>query len=234
MKILIGLHDTSKDESTQNFAKYLGDILEAEITVTKSESAAAFLEAASGDDYDLLVIPWAGTPRSEKFARHVVNGANTSVLVVKEQPTTLQRVLICSGGRDLSNPVIRLGGKLAQAAGAKATLLHVVTPVPSMYTGLEAMEEDIGDLLGSDTPESKHLKNGAEELEDRQVEASIELRHGVAVDEIMRSTELRDYELVVIGASDAAPRLNRLVVGDLTQKILGRAPISVLVVRNPA
>jgi nucleotide-binding universal stress UspA family protein len=199
-------------------------------------AAEVILQIAEEGQYDLILVGARHTPSTEqpvgRVARQVAVSAPVSVLVVKGQPTSLERLLVCSGGRPIAEPVIQKGAALAEATKAKATLLHVSSAVPSMYTGLEAMEETIEEFLGRDSLEAQHLRHGAEVLQEHGVEAALELRHGVAADEIMRSTQLRDYDLIVIGASDAASPLNRLFFGELTQRILDLSPVPVLIARN--
>lgn len=201
-------------------------------------AAKVILRVAKEGQFGLIVVGARHTPSAEqpvgRVARQVAASAPMSVLVVKGQPTSLERLLVCSGGRPIAEPVIQAGAALAEATKAKATLLHVSSAVPSMYTGLEAMEETIEEFLGRDSLEAQHLRRGAEVLQERGVEAALELRHGVAADEIMRSTQLRDYDLIVIGASDAASPLNRLFFGEVTQRILDLSPVPVLVARNDA
>ena len=199
--------------------------------------AKVILRVADEGAYDLVAVgarsvQTGGEQPVGRVARQVVAGARTSVLVVKGEAASLKRVLLCSGGRPIAEPVISTGAQLAQAANAEVTLLHVSSAVPSMYTGLHAMEEGIEELLQRDTPESRHLRHSAEVLEQHKVKAVLELRHGVAADEIMRSIQSRDYDLIVLGASDAAPRLSRLFFGEVTGQLIERAPCSVLVARQ--
>jgi len=201
-------------------------------------AAKVILQVAREERFDLIVVGARHTPSTEqpvgRVARQVAASAPVSVLVVKGQRTSLERLLVCSGGRPIAEPVIQTGAALAEATKAKATLLHVSSAVPSMYTGLGAMEETIEEFLARDSLEAQHLRHGAEVLQECGVEAALELRHGVATDEIMRSAQLRDYDLIVIGASDAASPLNRLFFGELTQRILNDSPVPVLIARNDA
>jgi nucleotide-binding universal stress UspA family protein len=232
MKMLVGLHKSRENQSTQHFAEVVAEFFEAEVTVTHPIVSREFLLEAQAGGYGLLAVPWAEKPRLDRVAKQVVTGADVSVLVVKDKPKALSRLLICSGGHPIAEPVIKTGARFAQAADAKVTLLHVSSAVPSMYTGLEAMEESIEELLQRDTPESQHLRQAAQIFQEHEVQAVIELRHGVAVDEIMRAAQRRDYDLIMVGASDAAPRLNRFFVGDVMQQIVDRAPCSIFVTRS--
>ena len=126
--------------------------------------------------------------------------------------------------------MIREGAFWALAAGAQTTLLHVANPVPSMYTGLPAMEETLAELLQTDTPAARHLRRGAEVLDQLGVAAELKLRRGVAADEILREADEGDYDLIVIGKRSGAAWLNGLLVGDVARQIVDGAARPVLVV----
>jgi nucleotide-binding universal stress UspA family protein len=101
-----------------------------------------------------------------------------------------------------------------------------------MYTGLDAIEETLPDLLQSDTPTARHLRQGAEILAQHQVPAELRLRYGVVADEILREANEGDYDLIVIGASGTAGRLKGWLVGDVAREVVDHAPRSVLIVRQ--
>ena len=162
----------------------------------------------------------------------VVRRAPTCVLVVPQSRPQLRRVLICTSGIEIAEPVIETGARLAGAAGARATLLHVSSPVPSMYTGLAEIEETLPELLQTETPIARHLRHGAEILARHRVQAELELRYGVAADEILHEAHQGDYDLIVIGASGATGRVRSWLLGDVTRQVIDSAVRPVLVVRH--
>ncbi len=165
-------------------------------------------------------------------AQKVVRRLPTSVVVAREVGLSLEHVLICTGGKDVAVPVIETGARLAEAAHAQATLLHVTDTAPGMYTGLHALEETLPKLLQANTPTSRHLRRGAEILERYQVTAELKLRQGIVADEILREIREGDYDLVAIGASGAAGRLREWLLGNVTRQIVEHSPHSVLVVKQ--
>jgi nucleotide-binding universal stress UspA family protein len=155
-----------------------------------------------------------------------------SVLVVKERCSDLKRVLICTCGKDIANPVIEFGAYLAHSTQAKATLLHVTSSVPSMYAGLKKLDEHLLDLLKTDTPVAQHLRTAAAHFEQKGVDAQLILRHGSVQEEILREAQSGDYDLIAIGGSKSAASLKGWLIGDVTQEIVGQAECPVLVVRQ--
>jgi nucleotide-binding universal stress UspA family protein len=165
-------------------------------------------------------------------AQKVVRRIPSSVVVARENRASLERVLICTGGTDVAVPVIETGTWLAKATNSQVTLLHVTSAAPGMYTGLTAIDETLSQLLQTDTPTARHLRQGAQILERGQVAAELRLRQGIAVDEILREIREGDYDLTVIGASGAAGRLREWLLGNATRQIVEQAPCSVLVVKQ--
>jgi nucleotide-binding universal stress UspA family protein len=101
-----------------------------------------------------------------------------------------------------------------------------------MYTGLEAMEETLAELLQSDTPVAEHLRASARYFSELDIDAEMKLRRGVVPDEILREARLGDYDLIVIGPGEGDAPLRRLLVADVTPKVVERAPCPVLIVRR--
>jgi len=166
-------------------------------------------------------------------AQGVVRRAPVSVLVVRRPRPDLHRILICTSGLDVANPVIEAGAQMAGAAGAQATLLYVTSPTPSMYIGLD-VEETLPKLLSTDTPIARHLRHGARILARRQVDAELKLRHGTVGAEILREAREGNYDLIVMGASGAAGRLRAWLLRNITRQVVEHAPCSVLVVKEKA
>jgi nucleotide-binding universal stress UspA family protein len=188
-------------------------------------------------DYDLTIIgarQESGLTQQllGSVAQKVVRHVPTSVLVAREVGASLDRILICTGGKSMAEPVIEAGARLAEAARAQVTLLHVTSIAPLMYTGFLEVEEKLSRLLKTDTPTARHLRHGAEILGQHQLAAKTRLRHGVAADEILRETREGNYDLVVVGAPGAAGRLREWLLGNVTRQVVEHAPCSVLVVKR--
>ena len=149
-------------------AREMLSALSVDTCLRQGDPITNILAEAQEGDYDLVVM---GARREAGLAQRllgsvaqaVVRRAPTSVLVVKRARPDLKRVLICTGGLDVANPVIEAGAQLAGAAHAQATLLYVTSPTASMYAGLE-VKETLPRLLRTDTPVARHLRHGADIL----------------------------------------------------------------------
>jgi nucleotide-binding universal stress UspA family protein len=201
------------------------------------EPTREILTEAERSRYGLIVV---GAREARSFignllgsvSTRVAHKARACVLVVPVHPPQLKRILICSAGKDQDEHVIAVGAYLARQAGSRTTLLHVTPPVPSMYTGLDAMEERLTELLQSDTPLAEHLRDSARYLADEQVDAELKLRRGVASDEILREARIGNYDLIVIGSGPLGGSPRRIVMADVTGDVVDRTPCPLLIVRD--
>lgn len=169
--------------------------------------------------------------RSATVSRRLASRIGDSVLIIQKPSSTIKRILVCTGGHPASNLVIERGLQLGQALKAEVTILHVVTVAPTMYTGLTAVEEDLESILSRDTPLAAHLRAAAKLTEERQVDAKLELRHGVVVEEILRACEMGNFDLVVIGSPEPRRIFDRLALGQVGPQLLTSTKIPLLIAR---
>ena len=154
------------------------------------------------------------------------------VVVVKNPKEDIKRILMLTGGLQTSESMINIGAKFASVLSAQVTLMHVVANVPSMYTGLETIEETLEELLQTNTPVSNHLRRCAQILDKNNVPSKIMLKHGEPVYEIIRETDRQDYDLVIIGASGASAGIREWFFGNVTRDVLDLIGIPVMVVNQ--
>jgi nucleotide-binding universal stress UspA family protein len=227
-------------EETLRRARKMIDVPLSELKVRQGQPVDEIIRESSEGDYDLIVVgerivKGVFSLLLQSTARKVTSRAPSSVLVVKEPPLQLKRILICSGGRQVNRDVVKLGGRLAREAGAEVKLLHVTDAPPGMYTGLTAIEETLPELLQSNTPISRHLLWGVEVLAGYEVSAELVLHRGIAVDEILDEARRSNCDLLVIGAQvEKTTWLDDLLMSTVTPQVVDRSPCSVLVVRSRA
>jgi nucleotide-binding universal stress UspA family protein len=167
------------------------------------------------------------------LSQRIIKRANVPVMLVRNVSKNFERMLVCTGGLEISEPVVHLSTKLAGSTGLLATLLTVSVAVPSMYTGMEELDESLEKLLGTDTPVAQHLRHSAEELTTHGIPAEIKIRHGDVVEAILEETKEGHYDLVVLGETEGST-LRGLLLGNVTQQIVNRAPCAVLISKSEA
>jgi nucleotide-binding universal stress UspA family protein len=194
------------------------------------------MEELSHDEYDLVVIGASQQSKIEELffgliTHRLVAQTDVSVLVVSEPRTHLKNILLATAGHDASDPTVKAGAKLAQLSGAKVTLVHVTGAWPGMYAGLSRIEETLPEMLQSDTPTARHLRENIEWLRSLGIESQLELRHGLPAEEIILTANKQKYDLLVIGASKIK-MIRRLLLDEVAPQIVNQAPCPVLVVRG--
>lgn len=210
---------------------------EIETKVRRGDPFLQIMAEIEESGADLVVLgpneaPGLKTDVPGSVTTQVVRRGPCSVLVAQQARSSLKRILICSGGAHVAYDVIKTGAWIAQTVGGSATLLHVITPVPSMYPGLLEPHESLAELLRRDTPVARHLRHGAEILEQHQVPVELRLRYGVISDEIVREARTGNHDLILLGAARGKADVRWLMLGDVTEQVVERAPRPVLIVRE--
>jgi nucleotide-binding universal stress UspA family protein len=229
--------DLSDAENTLAQARALLPSVAVNTRIYQSPSIKGILAEIHSGNYDLVVLQARQTLRLRDRLRDTVDRviakeSPISVLIVKQGRPNLERILICTGGQDTAEPVIETGARLAQAAQAQVSVLHVATPVPRMYAGLDAMAETLPELLQTDTPLAQHLNRASEIMAQHQINATLMLRRGEVVGEILQEALAGDYDLLLIGASAAKKGLKEWMLGNATRRIVDTARCPVLVVKR--
>jgi nucleotide-binding universal stress UspA family protein len=239
---LLGIAESSEDEqplrdALQNQAHSLrGHGISPEIAVHSGEPVHQILDQTSKSKYDLVVIGarWTGAVgdywRSKK-TYEVIKTIQPPVLVAIGERKELKRFVVCTGGKEFIEQAVQFTGRLAVAVGASVTLLHVMAEPPAMYADLVRMEENVDQLLQSNSELGTNLRRQKRELERLGVSAEVHLRHGIVIDQVFEEVREGNYDLLVTGTSQARGLLRHYIMGDLTRSILNRANVPVLVAR---
>lgn len=203
--------------------------------VRRDNVVKRIVKEAKKGDYDLVIISVSRIGENAQITsihRALLDQLPCFLLVAKNPRAQVKRMLICTGGLQMGDILVEVGAKFAKSFCSEVTLFHVAANVPSMYTGLETIEETLLELLETDTPVARKLRKGAEILAENQIKAELKLRHGSAVYEIVREIDRYNYDMVVIGATGADTMIKKWLYGNLTQEIVDAVGIPVLVVNQ--
>lgn len=193
-------------------------------------------QAVETKTYDLVLM---GVHRRRKIwpsefrqlSNKIIRDCPIPIMLVRKVSDRFERMLVCTGGFETAERVVELSAKLAGPANMQTTLLHVSGAIPSMYTGLEEMEETIEELLSTDTPLAQHLRRSAQILTSSEITAEVEVRHGDVVEAILEEAVEGKFDLIVIGETGAR-KLTGMLMGNVTQQIINRAASAVLVYKT--
>ncbi len=205
--------------------------------VVEGTAVNEIVNVCQSGNYKMLILGTRavhGLPleQSGKIARKISNKVPVPLLVVKDAPTAVNHLLISTSGLAGSELVVKAGFEFARSANAKVTLLYVSDPMPQMYAGLDIMHETVAEVIASDTLVGKHLQWTQNLAASWQVEATITMRQGLVVEEILQETEANEYDLIVVGAPHHKTLWQTLTLGDISPHIIENAPASVMVVRS--
>jgi len=185
-------------------------------------------------EYDLLIAAPAGHGRLDELVhgsriRHMVHDTNTSVVVARQVPPAIRRILVGVGTAEHALIDVRVAVYLARAFQAELTVVHVASQVPLMFTGLEQMRMELDSYLNSDLPGVRVLADARQIIAEAGYEPRIHLREGLVRDELL--DEARGYDLVVIGAH-AGKGWMSLMLDDIADHMVHYCPAPTLVVRS--
>ena len=236
--ILLHTHrDTAELTDGQHSVEIIQNLLQSkpdELIEIQGDLESVLKEELDPQAHELVILGTSAESfdrRTTSTSHRLANRIGDSVLIIQHPPKAISRILVCTGGHPASNLVVQRGLQLGQAFKAEVTILHVVTGMPAMYTGLPAVEEGLQEILSRDTPLAQHLRAAAQLADEKKVKAKLELRHGVVVEEILRACEMGEYDLVLIGSPDPSSMLERLALGRIGPQLLTSTQIPLLIAR---
>ena len=165
----------------------------------------------------------------------LIKQSTISLLLTQNTKPKIKRILVCTGCMENDYSLITQTSILAGYLGSVVTLLHVFPgPVPSMYAGLDQIDETIEELLQTDTPYAQFLRHSVEILKESNIGSEVKIRRGIPIEEIIRETQQVNYDLVVIGSTKVNQGLVEMLLGNLAVKIIDRVELPVLVIGTRA
>lgn len=234
-------HVSSPDAPADKAERVLSDAQQmlkqtaATTLIVEGDFKSQLLAELERKNYSLVIL---GTSEEEpdqpatQLSQRLATRIENSTLIIRNPPSHLEHVLICTGGQPTSTQAVSWGIRMSQSAEAHATILHVASGAPAMYTGLPALEESLSEMLSYDNPLSNHLREAAGMAEAAGVSAKLELRHGIVAEEILRACEIDQSNMIVIGAPKPGAILDRLVLGRVGPQLLSSCTVPILIVRS--
>jgi nucleotide-binding universal stress UspA family protein len=158
-----------------------------------------------------------------------------SVLVIRQIPKSIKKMLIASTLSAEHHQPVREGMRLAALTGASITLLHVMSQIPladQEYAGqLELKAEE---AIAQHTREGLRFEKMLEYAVEFGVEVNLLIRYGLVEDEIINEVGTGDYDLLVMGAHRATVGhgWENLLIEDVASTVLIDTRCPVLIVRK--
>ncbi|MBL8767584.1 MAG: universal stress protein [Planctomycetes bacterium] len=197
---------------------------------------AVLAESQSGT-YAVSIVPPAGRRAIVRLFKGsrvatVVRSVKTSVLVARRPSAKFSRVLVAVAGGKHSAATTLGAIEIARGLGARVTVIHIRAGVvlPDQLPLTERRHAQAGPE--SPTEEFDQHARVRELLAQSGVPHDIVVRDGLIVDELLSEIEEGGHDLLIIGAHrpEGAPTW---MLDDVTERILLRCPIPILVLRPP-
>ena len=154
------------------------------------------------------------------------------ILYVPKARLPLKRLLLCLGGLGYATGVEQVALYLAQATGARITLLHIVEPVTLDYPVSRQIQHQWKTIQETDTPQGRNLRNALEDIRRSGLEADFIVRHGNIVHEILEEVSSGEYDLVGMGSPHSTHSLRHLYMPNVTAEVAESLDLPVLTVRQ--
>lgn len=214
------------------------------------------LSNANTLDVDIILIG-AGKPSLAEnllgtTAVKIIRNARQLVCVVplNEKKPAIKRVLCAVDLSLASNEVLRTAMHLSNTLRAKLTVVHVV-PKTQKYPGLKKCDLTVVDLdrpSGIESPDSgaasklnRKLQNKTETVFKQYVDSVILdsvsykkiIRKGQPEEEILKAVKKEKCDLLIMGTVNQKG-LTRILVGNITEKVMRKIPCSLITLRHSA
>lgn len=163
--------------------------------------------------------------------RHIMAKAAAPLLYVPRFLWPPGEVLICVGGIGYEVTAERIGLQIARAFQAHITLLTVIPPADLDYPLVHQVQEHERDLWQTDTPLGRALRRGLEQAESLGLNASVKVRHGEVVEEIMREIRQSKPQLVCMGSPFSSHSLRHYYMPNVTAEVAESGLVPVLTAR---
>jgi len=239
--ILLGILSNGNQEMVERsmdaVSKLLNNILIKRTTRQEDITHAIELEAQA-EHVDVAVYGSRGRHGITSLllgsvAARLAHDRPCSVMVVRDQPPPVKRILVGISLSPKRQATIEMAGKLAQATGAEVVILHVMSQLPltdKAYTGPLHMTAE--EAISSETTEGQILWETVQQLNSMGVRAHPKIRHGLVLDETMDEIQEGGYGLVVIGGHSGLQNIpwSAYLMEDVAKDILlnTRCPLMIV------
>ena len=240
--VLLGVLEHPEDrQRLDNLVEETAKRLEEKkiIYVTMARSGRASIEIskhAQQGNYLTVVGPfgrptWRRWVRGRTF-RRLLARMSTPLLYVPVGVNRINHILLCMGGLGFAFSMEHMALYLAQATGARFTLLNIVEPITLDYPTSRQAHDDWKHLMDTKTPQGENLQRALKEAQQAGLKADVKIRHGNIVREIMQELHNGDYDLVGLGSPYSVRGLRQLYMPNVTAEVAEAANCPVLTVRS--
>lgn len=145
----------------------------------------------------------------------------------------MKNILVSVDFSDVTDLVVDRAAAVAEAFGSTIRLLHVAPPDPAFVSSKTWPQEVRDELAKELSGEHDVLKQLANHLEDRGLDAKSLIDRGAVVDKILEIAERTQTDLIVVG-SRTHGAFFQLAPRSIVKGLIGRAQCPVMVIPQPS
>jgi nucleotide-binding universal stress UspA family protein len=134
-----------------------------------------------------------------------------------------EKILVATDGSSYSEEAVEYAINLAKASGAELIALHVATIDPS----IGMIWEDVKDIVM--TRQGTMLEDIKKEAEKRGVDIRTIIEQGIPSEKIIETAEKEGADVIIMG-SHGHSGLEKILVGSVTERVIGGTSLPVMVV----
>ena len=197
----------------------------------EGEPHERIIDLADAENYDLIVMGRRGLRRLEKVllgsvTAKVIGYSHTDVIVVpRDTEVGWQRALVATDGSKYSEAASKKARDFAKSYGGELKILSVVDVPPEFYAeSPKTVDELIKKAKG-------YVEDIRKQSESEGIKAETFVREGETYQKITELAKEQNVGTIVMG-SHGRTGLKRLLMGSVTEKVIGHAPCPVLVVKS--
>jgi nucleotide-binding universal stress UspA family protein len=168
---------------------------------------------------------------SGRSFRHIMEHVNAPIVYVPQVKLPLKKMLVCLGGLGYEVSAESLAMRVAQPSRADVTLLTVVPPIDLDYPEARQMRENWERLAETDTMAGKSLRRGLESARTAGLNATVKVRNGNVLEEILAEVKAGNYDLLCMGSPFSSNALRQLYTPNVTAEIAEADLVPVLTAR---
>ena len=214
----------------------------AEAVVVDKPAIGGILQEADRFRADLIAVGWRGHGTARRLlmgsvSRGVVRGAKCAVLVVRQRPRRLRRIVIGFDASANAQRAVELVARLVAPPDGRVTLVSVAELLtPSSHgPAIGGVRSTIAREVRRINAEAaraamKALNRAAAELRRSGWRTRTQLRTGEPLRELMAAVGTTHPQLLVVGARGTSGA-RQLLLGSVAEGVLNRSAVPVLLAR---
>ncbi|MBA4372341.1 MAG: hypothetical protein C0402_05715 [Thermodesulfovibrio sp.] len=208
-----------------------GDRVLIKTVLEEGETHERILDLADAENCDLIIMGRRGLKRFERTlvgsaTARVIGYSQRDVLVVPLESTVgWKKVLVATDGSRHSSIAVDHAINFARSYGGELNILSVVDMPDELYGEAPGLVEEL--VAKAQT----YVNNARLKAEAEGVKAETFVREAEAFRAIVDIADEKKVDTIVLG-SHGRTGLRRLLMGSVTEKVIGHAPCPVLVVKT--